>query len=129
MIECNNIANVTSEFGIILFVEDFKACENFYEHILGLEIIEREGNLTTFRMGQNYLMVERGGHGSSHLKNRGQNPFVLRFNMNDIDASIETLRANNVQVKRQVFDWGTIAGFCDPDGNLCELKSPASVGG
>ncbi|KZL13318.1 VOC family protein [Pseudovibrio sp. Ad26] len=123
-----SISELTAEFGIILFTKRFEACVQFYEQILGLQVIERAQDLVSFRFGGGYLMVERGGHGSTAQKTRTQNPCVLRFNTDDIDTAIELLRAKGLDVQAQVLDWGTIAAFTDPDGNLCEMKSPALVG-
>ncbi|WP_109314847.1 VOC family protein [Pseudovibrio ascidiaceicola] len=122
------LSQLTAAYGVILFTERFEACVAFYEHMLGLTVIERAQELVSFQLGGGYLMVERGGHGSERQKSRTQNPCVLRFNMDDIDTAIDVLRAKGLDVKAQVFDWGTIAAFTDPDGNLCELKSPALVG-
>ncbi|KZK78398.1 Glyoxalase-like domain protein [Pseudovibrio sp. W64] len=123
-----SISELTAEFGVILFTENFEACVQFYEHTLGLQVIERTPDLVSFRFGSSYLMVERGGHGSPTQKPRRQNPCVLRFNTDDMDTAIELLNAKGLDVQPQTFDWGTIAAFTDPDGNLCELKSPALVG-
>ncbi|WP_208990287.1 VOC family protein [Pseudovibrio brasiliensis] len=128
MMSDTGLSQLTTAYGIILFTERFEACVAFYEHTLGLTVIERAQELVSFQFGDGYLMVERGGHGSEGQKSRTQNPCVLRFNMDDIDTAIDVLRSKGLDVNAQVFDWGTIASFTDPDGNLCELKSPALVG-
>lgn len=122
-----SLSQLTAEFGVILFTENFELCVQFYEHTLGLQVIERTQDLVSFRFGGSYLMVERGGHGSPTQKPRRQNPCVLRFNTDDMDTAIELLNAKGLDVQPQTFDWGTIAAFTDPDGNLCELKSPALI--
>lgn len=110
------------ETGIILFCEDYEAAVKFYAEQLGLPIRERGESLSTLDFGGSYLMLEDKGVASDREKTRAQNPTVLRFHVDDFDASVEELEARGVHVQVQHFRWGTIGVVIDPEGNRIELK-------
>ena len=109
--------------GIILFTENFDACVHFYRDLLELPALHDKGHLITLEFGSGYLMIERDGSASPTGKTRAQNPTVLRFNVDDVQAAAAMLRSKGVAVEVMTFDWGTIGAFHDPDGNRCELKN------
>lgn len=111
-----------AQYGIILFVEKYEECVEFYRDVLALEVAYAKDSLTCFRFGSAYLMVEQGGRSSRQEKGRNQNPTVLRFDVTNLEAAAEALQGKGVSVERQSFDWGHIGVFTDPDGNRCELK-------
>jgi len=115
-----NIAEFTSQFGIILFVEKFYECEKFYAETIGLRISHRAKLLTRFEFGNAYLMLE-GEDGDSRKGAPGS--FVIGFNVGDLLGATEYLRRQGVDVVTHHFDWGSISVFTDPDGNRCELKA------
>ncbi|MEM6899189.1 MAG: VOC family protein [Pseudomonadota bacterium] len=118
--------------GIILFTENYESCVEFYGSILELEMlhkIDRPGErLTTFLLGDTYLMVEPDGVSSNSAKKIEQNPTKLRFNVPDVLETSDLLKRKGIDV--QVFEhtWGVTAEFTDPDGNLCALRSDAGFG-
>ncbi|WP_298838981.1 VOC family protein [uncultured Roseobacter sp.] len=118
--------------GIILFTENYEKCVAFYRWALELEIlhvIDRPGErLTTFLLGDIYLMVESGGTASDGAKTIKQNPTKFRFNVPDVRETSAALRNKGINV--QVFEhtWGITAEFADPDGNLCALRSDTGFG-
>ncbi len=118
--------------GIILFTQNYEDCVEFYGSTLGLEIlhkIDRPGErLTTFLLGDTYLMIETGGVASSHRKTTRQNPTKIRFNVPNVLATSATLRQRGVDVRTLEHSWGMTAEFADPDGNLCALRSDAGFG-
>ncbi len=107
--------------GIILFTERFEECVAFYRDLVGLPVWFAKSGLVCLRFGDGYLMVETGGVAGDGIKARGQNPTVLRFNVNNLDAAAEMLRGRGIAVEVMDFEWGRIGQFVDPDGNLCEL--------
>lgn len=111
------------EFGVILFVERYEECINFYKNILKIDVRKEKENLVTFNISSGYLMVEKGGNGSSIEKNREQNPIVLRFDVISLEASVKQIKDQGVLFLEEhlAFDWGTIAVLLDPDGNRIEL--------
>ena len=121
-----------TQAGIILFTENYERCVEFYGSVLELDLmheIDREGEqLTTFSLGDNYLMVETGGVASELAKNVTQNPTKFRFNVPNVEATSEFLKSKGVNVRVANHTWGTTAEFTDPDGNLCALRSDDGFG-
>lgn len=111
------------QHGIILFVEKYAECVDFYRDVLSLQVAYAKESLTCFHFGSAYLMVEEGGRGSLAEKNRAQNPTVLRFNVGDLEAAADELENKGCPVERLSFEWGRIGVFTDPDGNRCELRN------
>jgi predicted enzyme related to lactoylglutathione lyase len=53
-------------------------------------------------------------------------PFMLNYRVDDLDALLEALRAEGVQIdpKREDADYGRFAWIMDPEGNKIELWEP-----
>ena len=49
----------------------------------------------------------------------------LRINVKDVKAYSNRLKSVGVKVDYQEHEWGTVAKFFDPDGNLCAFKDSA----
>jgi lactoylglutathione lyase len=49
----------------------------------------------------------------------------LRFNVPDVKAAADATQARGIEVYYQEHDWGTVAKFWDPDGNLIAFKDEA----
>ena len=43
----------------------------------------------------------------------------LRMNVTNVKAYVNQLENHHIEVDYQEHEWGTIAKFLDPDGNLC----------
>ena len=114
-------------FGIILATEKFVECVHFYRDILGLPLWYEKPTLVCLRFGDGYLMIETGGHAIAAQKSTHQNPTILRFNVNNVDAAADEIRNRGIAVERQDFTWGQVATFTDPDGNVCEFKNADDV--
>lgn len=118
--------------GVILFTRSYDACVDFYDRVLGLEMLHRidrpDEHLTTFRLGDTYLMVETGGVGSASAKTVAQNPIKLRFNVPDVAFAVAELESRGLRPKIHHHSWGTTAEFTDPDGNRCALRSDDGFG-
>ncbi len=118
--------------GVVLFTERYKACVDFYRRALELEVLHEidrmDERLTTFALGDTYLMVEGDGVGSDEVKTVESCPTKLRFNVPDVDAAADILRDRGVEVGVIEHSWGTTAEFADPDGNPCALRSDQGFG-
>lgn len=120
----------TSLFGVNLFTECYAECVAFYRDLVGLSVYRSSVGLTGFVINDDtYLMVERGGVGSESAKTRAENPFVLRWDVPDLEKSLEENGARFLS-RRQGFSWGVIAVLVDPDGNRVEIGElgPTSLG-
>jgi lactoylglutathione lyase len=109
--------------GIVLGTERFEDCVKFYRDIIGLAVWYEKPDLVCLRFGDGYLMVETAEAASDFRKPNSGHSTMLRFNVADVEASAEMLRAVGVDVVVKTFDWGVVGTFHDPDGNPCELKN------
>ncbi|QXP59833.1 VOC family protein [Olleya sp. HaHaR_3_96] len=108
--------------GIILYAIEYKKCVEFYESILGLKKMFESENLTCFKFGQSYLMVELDDEYIGQKTETERFRTCLRMNVPNVKLLVEKLTAENIKVDYQEHSWGTIAKFLDPDGNLCAFK-------
>lgn len=111
------------EFGLILFVERYEECIDFYKNKLRLKVRRVKDSLVSFELPNGYLMVERGGVSSNLEKTRDKNPTVIRFDVEKLESVVRQLEKQGICfMKREVkFFWGSIAIIIDPDGNRIEL--------
>lgn len=118
--------------GVILFTQNYNDCVAFYRDVLELDLLYRidrpEERLTTFSLGDTYLMVENDGVAYDGPKPIEMSPVKFRFNVEDVKATSDALRAKGVTVKVMEHSWGTTAEFHDPDGNRCALRSDQGFG-
>lgn len=109
--------------GIILFVDKFNECVSFYRDIMQLRVLFQKEDLTCFDFGGSYLMIEpKENEGIDKREVNNKNDICLRFNVSDIKSCSNELLSFGVHVDIQEYEWGTIARFKDPDGNVCSLK-------
>ena len=109
-----------SRTGFILYVDAYPECVAFYRDTLELPVLFDAPDLTCFAFGDSYLMVERDDEGGD-----GHHRTCLRMNVPDVRARADWLAARGVEVDYQEHDWGTVAKFVDPAGNLCAFKDDA----
>ena len=110
--------------GFILYVEEYEACVAFYRDALELRTMFDTPDLTCFDFGGSYLMVERVD-GDDDRYGRGAMstyPTCLRMNVPDVRACADALVRKGVEVDYQQHEWGSVAKFVDPAGNLCAFK-------
>jgi lactoylglutathione lyase len=122
----------TDRCGIILNTQNYEACVAFYGETLGLpqapDITPDDPEITCFDLGGAYLMIETGGCAQSGTKPIEHCPTKFRFNVEDVESTATSLRESGVDVEVLHYSWGTIAEFCDPDGNRCALRSVRGFG-
>lgn len=118
--------------GIILNTQKYQECIEFYDNILGLEVlhkIDRDNEkITTFLFGDTYLMVETGGNSYDGVKPIYTCPTKFRFNVSNVQVECNKLQSKGVQIEVIHHEWGTTAEFSDPDGNRCALRSDEGFG-
>jgi len=120
-----------SRTGVILCTENYSQCVSFYSKVLELPIMfslnNEHSQLTCCDMGSgNYLMIEKGGIAVPGKKSTEQNPVWLRFNVNDVEEAAKELSMKGVDINVRREEWGTVADFTDPDGNVCSLRDEAT---
>ncbi len=116
------LGDLVRTHGIILGTERYDECLAFYRDVLGLPLWYEKPGLSCLRFGDGYLMIETGGFARDTRKANTENPTMLRFNVDDVEAVADMLKAQGIAVDLKKFDWGIVGTFIDPDGNACELK-------
>ena len=108
--------------GIILYVIKYEECVAFYENILELKKLFSTDLLTCFEFGNSYLMVELDDEFNGDTSNSNRIKTCLRMNVPNVKILADKLISKNINVDYREHNWGTIAKFFDPDGNLCAFK-------
>ncbi len=109
------------ETGILLWVKNYEACVEFYEKTLELKIRFQKPHLTNFNFGKGYLLVEKADPASPEARQPENRAFIIRINVPDVQHAIWELRAKEVEVEFNSYDWGDVGHFHDPDGNRLEF--------
>lgn len=107
--------------GVILYVRKYPECVAFYRDILSLKILFSKPDLTCFAFGGGYLMVEVDERPNAEME-KSRPATRLRMNVSNVRERADELIRQGVAVDYRVEDWGTVAQFKDPDGNLCGFK-------
>lgn len=109
--------------GLILYVQHYEACIQFYTEILELPLLFKNENLTSFDFFGTYLMVEKEDR-VAYLNNISEikNTLCIRMNVADVYTISEVLKNKNISVNYQEHSWGNVAKFKDPEGNLLAFK-------
>ncbi len=113
-------------FGIILNVENFNVCVEFYKNVFNLKVLFTEENgdfkLTCLEFGDGYLMIETDGFASLEGKSIENCPSKLRFNVSDIESVVGNLKKYGIESNLLVNPWGKTVNFFDPDGNRVGVR-------
>ena len=108
--------------GLILYTINYQKCVEFYQNILELNVLFSTKTLTCFEFGSAYLMVEIEDEDPSKSCVNDRKRTCLRMNVSNIKAYVNRLENHHIEVDFQEHEWGTVAKFLDPDGNLCAFK-------
>ena len=112
--------------GIILNVEKFDECVNFYRDLFDLEVLfeQRSGDfrLTCLEFGGSYLMIENDGYAKPQGKSLQEAASKLRFNVADLDSVLAGIRARGIEAEITRNDWGSTINLFDPDGNRVGIR-------
>ena len=121
----------------VLFVADFKRARDFYENVMGLELVQgTDGVDAYFAFGSGGLLLIAhetaddllSPQDVDHLPARGGR-FVMAAAVDDVDEAYADLLAKGTEFIRVPEDrhWGLrCAHFKDPDGNVWEIHAPAA---
>ena len=123
---------VTGIGGIFFKAKNPKQLSAWYEQHLGLEPAENAENASTFKWRGHEDSAQEGmtvwsifRHDSEYFS-PSQAPFMINYRVDDLDALLETLRAEGVTIdpRRENYDYGRFAWIMDPEGNRIELWEP-----
>ena len=110
--------------GFILYTINYENCVYFYQNVLGLKVIYKKAMLTCFDFHGSYLMVEiddATDQTKPSLPHRDRT--CIRLNVADVKKACAVLDKNEIAYDYNKYDWGEIAKFRDPDGNLIGFRS------
>ena len=114
------------EYGIILNVEKFDECVVFYKTLFNLpemfSKIEGEFKLTCLKLGGAYLMIETEGTAVPNGKSIDQSATALRFNISDLDKTLNQVQEYDPSAQIVEYDWGSVIRLFDPDGNRISIR-------
>ena len=122
---------VTGIGGIFFKAKNQKKMYEWYEKHLGL-VREPHGQCVTLRWREADHPEREGLTAWSIFEtdtkyfNPGSAPFMISYRVDNLDALLETLRAEGVEIdpKREDYDYGRFAWIMDPEGNRIELWEP-----
>lgn len=121
---------VTGIGGVFIQSKDPERLYAWYERHLGVKRDPAAGGSVVFNWRD-----DAGGDGmtvwsifpeNSPYFHPSRANFMINYRVADIDALLEVLRAEGVEIdpKREDFDYGRFAWIMDPDGNRIELWEP-----
>jgi predicted enzyme related to lactoylglutathione lyase len=108
-----------------LFVEDLDKAVAFYEDVLGLKLLRRGDGWAHFDVGEDSLFeIYTGGKAWSQPKEHQEQPLVIGFLVEDLDAAVKELRGKGVKFIGEIGRYKDTkwAEFSDPEGNRLEIK-------
>lgn len=116
-----------------IYVDDLDAAEDFYQRVLGLDVIFREPDRHVFfRVGESNVLLAFNPHttltgdGLPPHGTTGPGHFALGIEMHSLDDWRERLVSHGVEIEAEV-EWppgGKSIYFRDPAGNSVELVTP-----
>jgi catechol-2,3-dioxygenase len=123
---------------IVLRARKLKEMQEFYENILGLEVLERFDHVVFFRITSGFegqiqsLVLFDESAGSDHKSRRYTgldiekttlHHIAFAISLSDYKTEHDRLRGVGLDVETQVHEWVHYRSLyvCDPDGNVVEL--------
>lgn len=121
---------VTGIGGIFFKAQDAVALRSWYREHLGIEV-EGDGGYTfdwrevaqPDKIGQTVWSVFPG---TTKYFAPSQASFMINYRVEDLDAVLEQLRAEGVEIDERIeeYEYGRFAWIMDPEGNRIELWEP-----
>lgn len=97
-------------------VADIERAVDFYENILGLEVVKRDGPWA--EVDANGVTIGLNGREPEGTQAEG-GPVITFQAEGGLDAAVDNLKGKGVEFPAEIseHDWGRLATFKDPDGN------------
>ena len=123
---------------IVIRARNIKAMQEFYENVLGLELLQQYDDAVFFRIAQGYeglnqsLVLFTESAGSDHksrqytgldIEKTSLHHMAFAIDLSDYHTELDRLQALGLDVETQVHEWVHYRSLyvCDPDGNVVEL--------
>ena len=95
----NNLPKITSQI-VWLYYDDLDKLQEFYEGVMGFELITDQGLARIYRVTENsYIGTVDGVRGIHPV--REESSVAIAFGVNDVTAWYEHLVANNVKIRKE----------------------------
>jgi lactoylglutathione lyase len=105
-----------NQTGVILFVDKFPECVDFYENKIQIPIQMRKEGIVRFSFGPMYLQIED----VRVFNSKPSKNVIIRVNSDNVKAIQEKFNLSGVHLEYYDFEWGEIANVLDPSGNKLE---------
>jgi hypothetical protein len=102
--------------GIIVSVERFQDCIQFYRTQIQLPILMEKPGIARFALGSMYLQIED----AEQLGLKPTRNIIIRKDESSISRKQSELLARGVTLEVHDLEWGKIGFVYDPDGNKVE---------
>jgi catechol 2,3-dioxygenase-like lactoylglutathione lyase family enzyme len=111
---------------LIVYVHDLAESRTFYEHLLGLRVVEEDDDSIKLDVGQCLLCLNRAGdHGITLSRQRDDSSDIV-FLVDDIDGMRAALEKRGVIFARsRTYEIGAVMDFYDPNGHRLMLYQPS----
>jgi predicted enzyme related to lactoylglutathione lyase len=127
---------VNSEAGLVIYAKDLRIVASFYEHVLGLVIVEADDTYVVMRRGGIELVVlaipdeiANDVEITSPPRVREETPLKPVFFIDDRAVVRAAVVSNGGSLKPVEAEWsfrGTIViDGCDPEGNVIQFRQHA----
>jgi predicted enzyme related to lactoylglutathione lyase len=127
-VETDNILADARIVYLILYVNDLAESRAFYEHRLGLRILEADEGGMKFDAGQVILSLQRAGDYGIELAGRRDDSSDVVFLVDDVNAVRADLETRGVTVvRRRTYEIGLVTDFYDPNGHRLMIYQPSTV--
>lgn len=132
------IANFIKGIGeVVLRVNDLEACTDFYQNVIGFELMHKSPGFTFFKIAEGYrghtqvlalFDKENTNNFGERLeevsdKKGNQHHFALEIDLENYDLILEKIRSLNIQYQLETFSWVKWRSIFikDPENNVVEF--------
>ncbi len=104
---------------------NLKVTTEFYQNILGLQLLLRTEDWVEFKIGNQRLAFNRV---SPPLQDTPHNGAIVWLETSSIEQTVEALKNKGIRIVKatQDFSYGKLAQFEDPTANILGLYEPSS---
>lgn len=111
---------------LMIYVDDLLESREFYEHRLGLRVIEADECAIKLDAGSVILWLARASDYGIALAGRSDDASDLVFLVDDVNAVRQALESRGVTFcRRRTYEIGLVSDFYDPNGHRLMIYQPS----